>query len=119
MNDISEPDRMEWIKRLGKQSSKTFQVKSEVEKMGWRSIPSTYIVLEQDRAIVAPIQEGSINRAIQDANARKADMIPFSDPDVGRLYIDSAHDCMLSQPAIVTEYLLKVAAKAMPSHARS
>jgi hypothetical protein len=82
---------------------------------GWRAVPSSFIVTEQDLAIPPLIQNALVEKAVHSAGERKGAVVPFSDPDVGRLSLDAAHDCMVSQPAALKELLVRIAEKARVS----
>ncbi|MDH2393554.1 alpha/beta fold hydrolase [Streptomyces sp. HNM0663] len=59
--DVSEEEAARAVRRLVPQSSRSFS--DRVTKAGWRAVPSTYIVCEQDQALPSEEQEKLAVRA--------------------------------------------------------
>jgi pimeloyl-ACP methyl ester carboxylesterase len=59
--DVDEPAAAVAIARLGHQSLQSFR--QPLTAAAWRTVPSTYVVCEQDRAIPPPAQEVMAQRS--------------------------------------------------------
>lgn len=115
MSDLAVSEREKWVKKLGKQSFASFVSPASSIPAAWRSVPSSYIATTQDRCIEPVLQEGVVEQAARSAREKGGNIIPFSDPGVGRLSIDAGHDCMLSQPATLKALLVKIAERVIRS----
>ncbi|WP_186568442.1 alpha/beta hydrolase [Streptomyces sp. T12] len=87
--DVHSAEAAEVIARLVPQSAKTFT--DTVTVAGWNSIPSTYIICEQDQALPASLQEKLAARA----NAVE--------------YLASSHSPFLSMPQDLAGVLSRIA----------
>lgn len=80
------------IAELSWQSAPVFESASTYEP--WRDIPSSYLVTDQDKAIVPQAQEG---------------MVGLLGPDAYVEHVNSSHSPFLSQPDVVAEFVRTVA----------
>lgn len=86
--DADEADADEAVRRLGLQSTASFG--DPLTGVGWKDIPSTYVVCQQDNAIPPEAQEGMAQRA----------------GSVHRM--DTSHSPFMSKPAELAPIILGV-----------
>lgn len=86
--DAAQADADEAVSRLGLQSMASFA--DELTGAGWKKIPSTYVICEQDNAIPPEAQEGMSQRA-------------------GAVHrMDTSHSPFMSKPAELAPLILDV-----------
>ncbi|TFE53931.1 alpha/beta hydrolase [Streptomyces sp. ICN441] len=87
--DVSEEETARAVLRLVPQTARSFT--DRVKKAGWRTVPSSYIICEQDQALPLRDQERLAGRA-------------------GAVHrLDSGHSPFLSMPAELAALLAKIA----------
>ena len=99
-HDLADSDAEIWVKRLSHHSGPTFT--SHLTFAAWKTIPSTYILCEEDQALPIEAQEGMV------ADAKQA--VPDSFDVVERCH--AGHSPFLSMPDKVTESLKRAAGAA-------
>jgi pimeloyl-ACP methyl ester carboxylesterase len=88
--DVSDDLRDDAVSRLVYQSGRSFV--DQITRVGWRTIPSSYIVCDNDQSIAPEVQEKLAART-------------------GAVYhLPSSHSPFLSMPGELTELLIKIAA---------
>lgn len=94
-NDLSKAEQEYWFSQLQLHSLATLQ--APMTGTSWKTIPSSYLVSEQDRAIPAQIQETMINMAKEKG------------AHVDVLRLDCGHSPFLSKPAETVAWIKGVA----------
>ena len=97
---MSDSDAETWVNRLSHHSAPIFS--GQLTVAAWKTIPSTYILCEEDQTLHIQAQEGMVSGAQQAA--------PDSFDVVERC--SAGHSPFLSIPDKVTEYLKRAAGAA-------
>ncbi|KAF3002877.1 hypothetical protein E8E13_000573 [Curvularia kusanoi] len=98
-NGLSEPEQAYWFSQLQKHSLPC--LRTPVKGASWKTIPSSYLVCEQDLAIPAAFQEKMAN----DAKEKGADV------QIERL--DCGHSPFLVMPGETAEWIRRVAGETL------
>ncbi|KAH8175185.1 alpha/beta hydrolase family protein [Sarocladium implicatum] len=90
--DLTPEAQQKAIADLSWQSAPVFESPSTYEP--WNDIPSSYLVTDDDKAIVPPAQEG---------------MVSLLGPDAYVEHVNSSHSPFLSHPDVVADFIRKSA----------
>jgi pimeloyl-ACP methyl ester carboxylesterase len=96
-NDVSEPDK--YVKMLKPHSYRTFA--SKLTHVGWKHIPSTYLLCEKDEAIPIQVQKNMVEGAQQAGANMKTE------------WVDASHSPFISIPEEMAKSIRRAAGESV------